>query len=199
LSQCLPILGRSNRCGTTWTTQSRRRSARSAVKPTGAETRTRCTCHSRFADSSRVVGRQEVTAYNDFLTVWKDAACTYLLSKFDQHTCKFAMSGRRRSRIGGSDSLAASGLLNIKAIGSRNDTVHAEALRPVGRSESEMCHNAEFSTSSRLSPAYGPFMGTIRLSSLLLAVSPSIMTNDSCRYARISAFVFARLGPPVSQ
>jgi hypothetical protein len=33
--------------------------ARSAGKPTGAETRTRCTCHSRSADSGRVVGKPE--------------------------------------------------------------------------------------------------------------------------------------------
>src|SRR5216684_1353266 len=61
-----------------------------------------------------------------------------------------------------------------------------------------MCHTVAVRAESRLGPQYGPTFACNRFSALVSAITLSIMVNESRRYARISAFVLAGFGPPMS-
>jgi len=48
-------------------------------------------------------------------------------------------------------------------------------------------------------PGYGPVVGSIAFAGVIVRSTRPAYANDSRRYAMSSAFVFAGLGPPVSQ
>src|SRR5258707_4465576 len=61
-----------------------------------------------------------------------------------------------------------------------------------------MCHTVAVRAESRFEPQYGPVFGCNRFLSFVSAITLSIILNESWRYDRISVFVLAGFGPPMS-